>query len=149
MQLLRKQHVRSFRVRRNVRHHDNRENHIWHQKYNLHAPDGRNMRYFHNHGNAGRCFVPLTKSEFRSFFPQIHRRGFLQDLLLYAQRLWPGLRRSRNFWISSSERESPAGQPSMTAPRAFPWDSPHVVTVKCEPKLDLFISIESSLINCS
>ena len=134
MQLLRKQHVRSFRVRRNVRHHDNRENHIWHQKYNLHAPDGRNMRYFHNHGNAGRCFVPLTKSEFRSFFPQIHRRGFLQDLLLYAQ--------------SYSGSVLVCVCPEISG-YLLPWDSPHVVTVKCEPKLDLFISIESSLINCS
>ena len=39
----------------------------------------------------------------------------------------PGLRRSKNFWISSSQRLSPAGQPSTTTPMPLPWDSPHVV----------------------
>ena len=32
-----------------------------------------------------------------------------------------------DFWISSSQRLSPAGQPSTTTPMPLPWDSPHVV----------------------
>ena len=48
----------------------------------------------------------------------------------------PGLRRSKYFCISSSERDSPAGQPSTTTPNAFPWDSPHVVILKMFPNVE-------------
>ncbi len=48
----------------------------------------------------------------------------------------PGFLRSRKGWMSSSDKGSPAGQPSMTAPSAGPWDSPQVVTVKCLPNVE-------------
>ena len=48
--------------------------------------------------------------------------------------LWPGFRLSSSNRISLSVRESPAGQPSITTPKAFPWDSPHVVILKKFPK---------------
>ncbi len=53
----------------------------------------------------------------------------------------PGLRRFRYGWISSSLRASPAGQPSMTTPNAFPWDSPQVVILKMVPKVEPAIMI--------
>ena len=47
----------------------------------------------------------------------------------------PGLRRSSSAWMSPSPRASLGGQPSMTAPMAFPCDSPNVVTLKSTPKV--------------
>ena len=47
----------------------------------------------------------------------------------------PGLLRSRKAWIFSSVRESPAGQPSITTPRAGPWDSPKLAMRKSFPKI--------------
>jgi len=38
--------------------------------------------------------------------------------------------------MSSTVSGMPAGQPSTTAPKAGPWDSPQVVTAKFLPKLD-------------
>lgn len=40
----------------------------------------------------------------------------------------------------------PAGQPSTTAPRAFPWDSPQVVTLNLFPNDDWLILIKSFLV---
>src|SRR5512136_1636548 len=55
---------------------------------------------------------------------------------LDVEALWaPGLRRSNSDWMSASLRSRFGGQPSMTAPRAFPCDSPNVVTLKSEPKV--------------
>src|SRR4030042_6427746 len=46
---------------------------------------------------------------------------------------WPGFLLSISLWRSSSESSNLGGQPSMTTPRALPWDSPHVVTLKSDP----------------
>src|SRR3990172_7541076 len=50
-----------------------------------------------------------------------------------AEGIWPGLLRLSSFCISLSVRSMPGGQPSTTAPRAGPCDSPHVVTLKTWP----------------
>ena len=47
----------------------------------------------------------------------------------------PGLRRSRSTCMSSTDNSNPGGQPSTTQPRAGPWLSPKVVTVKSFPKV--------------
>ena len=41
--------------------------------------------------------------------------------------LWPGRRRSRSRWISSTRSRRRGGQPSMTTPTPPPWVSPKVV----------------------
>ena len=55
--------------------------------------------------------------------------------------LCPGLRRSKNAWISEGVRVNPAGHPSMTTPSASPWDSPKVVIENKVPKVDPAIGI--------
>ena len=55
--------------------------------------------------------------------------------------LCPGLRRSKNAWISKGVRVNPAGHPSMTTPSASPWDSPKVVIENKVPKVDPAIGI--------
>ncbi len=40
---------------------------------------------------------------------------------------WPGLRRSSSACIASVSRSTPAGQPLIVTPIAFPWLSPYVV----------------------
>src|SRR6202012_3309565 len=47
----------------------------------------------------------------------------------------PGRRRSTSTCNSASEISSPGGQPSTTQPRAGPWLSPKLVTVKIRPKV--------------
>src|SRR5579862_463767 len=47
--------------------------------------------------------------------------------------LWPGLRRSRSFWMSASSRSRSGGQPSTTTPTPPPWDSPQVAILKSCP----------------
>ena len=55
----------------------------------------------------------------------------------------PGFLRFKNFWISSSQRESPAGHPSTTTPTPFPWDSPQVVILNIFPNVDPAIGMYS------
>ena len=47
--------------------------------------------------------------------------------------LVPGLLLFNSFWISSFDRLSPAGKPSIVAPKAFPWLNPNVVTLNISP----------------
>ena len=49
--------------------------------------------------------------------------------------LWPGLRLSRSFCMSSALSVSPDGQPSITQPIAGPWDSPQVVSLNRVPNV--------------
>ncbi len=52
-----------------------------------------------------------------------------------TNRDWPGLRLSRNAWISFASSAMPGGQPSTTQPIAGPWLSPQVVMRKRCPKV--------------
>ena len=45
--------------------------------------------------------------------------------------------------MSSSQRGRPAGHQSITAPRAFPWDSPQVVILNIFPNVDPAIGMYS------
>src|SRR5579871_1432593 len=47
----------------------------------------------------------------------------------------PVRRRSTSRWMSASASSMPGGQPSTMQPKAGPWLSPKVVTVKSRPKL--------------
>ena len=82
--------------------------------------------------------------EFRWCVPEIHRKGSLPDHPP-AGRWYNGsdlacvCPESTGYHFSC--RGSPAGHPSTTAPRAFPWDSPQVVTVNLFPKDDLLIEL--------
>ncbi|OPY22913.1 MAG: hypothetical protein A4E23_00653 [Methanomethylovorans sp. PtaU1.Bin073] len=60
--------------------------------------------------------------------------------------LCPGLRLSSSFCITEVSRDSPAGVPSTTTPRALPCDSPQVVTLKTVPKVLPDIVSKSSLL---
>src|SRR5690242_6737269 len=52
-----------------------------------------------------------------------------------TKRDWPGLRRSRSFWMSPSAISRPGGQPSTTQPMAGPWLSPKLVTQNSLPSV--------------
>ena len=43
----------------------------------------------------------------------------------------------------SSHKDNPAGQPSITTPKAAPWDSPQVVILKMVPNVEPAIMISS------
>ena len=53
----------------------------------------------------------------------------------------PGFLLSRYTWIISSLISMPAGKPSRTAPRAGPWDSPHVVSCSILPIVEPAIAL--------
>src|SRR5271157_5912821 len=64
---------------------------------------------------------------------RISTRSFSARGLVMA--LWPGLRRSSSFWMSSTARAIPGGAPSITTPMPGPWLSPNVVTVRILPNV--------------
>jgi hypothetical protein len=56
---------------------------------------------------------------------------------------FPGRLRSNMDWIMRSSRGMFGGQPSMTTPTPFPWDSPHVVIFNTVPNVfpGIFVSL--------
>src|SRR5512145_387722 len=65
----------------------------------------------------------------------LRMRTVSDSLRCVTRWLCPGARRSRSGWMSASDIGRSGGHPSMTAPIAAPWDSPHVVTRKSWPNV--------------